>query len=95
MTAQAAKSKKKPRSNNPFVQACIAEMGGCLGKRRLGAGAAADVGDDVDDDEDDISIGDEDDIGDLDDFIVCKPGRDYRSLFAKQFKYRCSELPGA
>ena len=34
----------------------------------------------------------EDDSGysDLEDFIVCKPGRDYGALIAKEFKYKSS-----
>ena len=44
------------------------------------------MGDDVSDS--DVSY---DNGSDLDDFVVCKPGRDYRSFFAQQFKYTCSE----
>jgi len=51
-------------------------------RRRL----ADDMGDDVSDS--DVSY---DNGSDLDDFVVCKPGRDYRSFFAQQFKYTCSE----
>lgn len=80
---QASKCKKKHRSSNPFVQACLAEMGGCIQRRQ-----PADITDDDDD-----GGASSDDLSDLDDFIVCKPGRDYRALFAQQFKYRCSEQP--
>ena len=31
---------------------------------------------------------DDDDFSDLEDFVVCKEGRDYRSLFASHFRYR-------
>lgn len=41
---------------------------------------------------------DDDDFSDLDDFIVCKEGRDYRSLFASHFRYRVrftdGQVPG-
>ena len=30
---------------------------------------------------------DESGYSDLEDFIVCKPGRDYQNLIAKEFKY--------
>lgn len=43
------------------------------------------------DDRADDASSDDDSGDDLDDFIVCKPGRNYQSLFARQFKYSCAE----
>ena len=91
--AQAPKQRKRSRSSNPFVQAAMAEMamhwGNRFSKRRAGG-----TGDGGDVSGDDISGDSDDDNGDdLDDFVVCKPGRDYRTLFAQQFKYSCAEMP--
>ncbi len=50
--------------------------------------------DDINEEEEDVSDSeDDDDCDDLADFIVCKPGRDYRALFAQEFKYSCAEAP--
>lgn len=81
------------RSSNPFVQAAMAEMATHWGNKPTKKRPEADtVRDDVSGD--DVSADEDDDSGDdLDDFVVCKPGRDYRVLFAQQFKYSCAEMP--
>ena len=91
--AQAAKNRKRVRSSNPFVQAAMAEMPTHWGNKPTKKRPEADtVSDDVSGD--DVSADEDDDSGnDLDDFVVCKPGRDYRALFAQQFKYSCAEMP--
>ena len=93
---QAKKSRKETRSSNPYVLAAMAELashgGGSSLKReslpRDGRGTGADVSNEGADD--DLSS-DDDSGNDLDDFIVCKPGRNYQALFAQQFKYSCTE----
>ena len=92
---QAKKSKKETRSSNPYVLAAMAELashgGGSLKRESLprdGQGMGADVSNEGADD--DLSS-DDDSGNDLDDFIVCKPGRNYQALFAQQFKYSCTE----
>ena len=91
---QTKRKRKATRSSNPYVLAAMAELashGGCSLKReslpRDGQGAPADISDGAADD-----FSSDDDSGDdLDDFIVCKPGRNYQALFSQQFKYSCSE----
>ena len=91
---QAKKSRKATRSSNPYVLAAMAELashgGGSVRRESLprdGQGVAADVSNEgADDCSSDDESGD-----DLDDFIVCKPGRNYQALFAQQFKYSCTE----
>ncbi len=92
---QAKKGRKETRSSNPYVLAAMAELashgGGSSLKReglpRDGQGTIADVSNEGADD-----LSSDDDSGDdLDDFIVCKPGRNYQTLFAQQFKYSCTE----
>ena len=92
---QAKKSRKETRSSNPYVLAAMAELashgGGSSLKReslpRDGQGTGAGVSYEGADD-----LSSDDDSGnDLDDFIVCKPGRNYQALFAQQFKYSCTE----
>jgi hypothetical protein len=39
----------------------------------------------------DESDDDADDLSDLEDFIVCKPGRDYSRLIASEFRYTAKE----
>lgn len=91
---QAKKSRKATRSSNPYVVAAMAELashgGGSLKRESLprdGQGTAAEVGSDGADD----FSSDDDSGNDLDDFIVCKPGRNYQALFAQQFTYSCAE----
>jgi len=91
---QAKKEYKATRSSNPYVLAAMAELashGGSNLKRnslpRDRQGMPADISN-----EDPDEISSNDDSGDdLDDFIVCKPGRNYQALFARQFKYSCTE----
>ena len=95
-SVQVKKSKKATRSSNPYVLAAMAELashgGGSIKRESLprdGQGTAAGVGDEG---AADLSSDDDEESGnDLDDFIVCKPGRNYQSLFAQQFKYSCTE----
>ncbi|KAL6755218.1 hypothetical protein V8C86DRAFT_2682689 [Haematococcus lacustris] len=84
---------------NPFVSACLAEPGSRQRRaastakesgskaRGNGDGGSDDIGSDSDTDSDDWS--------DLEDFIVCQPGRDYKALIAARFKYSTGEMePG-
>ena len=81
---------KATRSSNPFVLAAMAELashgGGSQKRQRPKSGV------DVNDEGADEGSSDDDNIDDdLDGFIVCKPGRNYQALFARQFKYSCAE----
>lgn len=92
-------SDARPRGN-PFVSACLAEPGSRQRRaastakesgskaRGNGDGGSEDIGSDSDTDSDDWS--------DLEDFIVCQPGRDYKALIAARFKYSTGEIePGS
>ncbi|BDA50743.1 hypothetical protein COCOBI_16-4210 [Coccomyxa sp. Obi] len=89
--AKAARQQKRQRSSNPFVAAAMAEMAAHSFPARKRVASADDI---IEEEEDDISDSEgDDDCDDLADFIVCKPGRDYRALFAQEFKYSCAEGP--
>ncbi|CAL8465146.1 g4681 [Coccomyxa elongata] len=89
--AKAARQQKRQRSSNPFVAAAMAEMAAHSFPARKRVASADDI---IEEEEDDIiDSEDDDDCDDLADFIVCKPGRDYRALFAQEFKYSCAEAP--
>lgn len=91
MLAQAARQQKRQRSSNPFVAAAMAEMAAHSFPTRKRVTSADDI---IEEEENVISDSeDDDDCDDLADFIVCKPGRDYRALFAQEFKYSCAEGP--
>ena len=88
---QGKKEGKATQSSNPFVLAAMAELashGGGSQKRQSMPKNGADINDECADEgsSDDDNSGD-----DLDDFIVCKPGRNYQALFARQFRYSCTE----
>ena len=89
-----AKKDRIKRSSNPFVLAAMAELaahGGVSAKRASLAGSAKGLNWDNGSDGADVSSDDDDSGDDLDNFIVCKPGRNYHALFARQFKYSCTE----
>ena len=89
-----AKKERIKRSSNPFVLAAMAELaahGGASAKRASLPGSAKGPTGDHSSEGADVSSEDDDSGDDLDDFIVCKPGRNYHALFARQFKYSCTE----
>ena len=82
-------AKRRWKSRNPFVRAALAEVaahgGGGVPSSRARQARGGGEGD---------SGAEDDDLDDdLDDFVVCQPGRDYGALFAQQFKYSCREAP--
>ena len=84
------------KSNNPFVDAALAEMRRHKGHGKIWRGdkdehcPAASPTEEPPDPADPPASSDgegEDCFSDLEDFIVCKPGRDYSRLFLDEFAY--------
>ena len=84
------------KTNNPFVAAALAEMARHKGSGKYWRGdkdeycpdASPGRGNPGPADPPASSDGEEGDcFSDLEDFIVCKPGRDYSRLFSDEFAY--------
>ncbi|KAK9831489.1 hypothetical protein WJX81_001358 [Elliptochloris bilobata] len=82
------------RSGNPFVRAALAEMARRQGTRRRASYPDPNPAFDPRDGEPELDAAvassdgeEEDSFSDLDDFIVCQPGRDYGQLFSAEFAY--------
>ncbi|GAX75218.1 hypothetical protein CEUSTIGMA_g2662.t1 [Chlamydomonas eustigma] len=65
-------SSQRRQSRNPYVSACVKELDRAA----------------PDSDEEDNSAAEDSGWSDLEDFIVCKPERDYSQLFDKRFGYK-------
>ena len=66
---------RKRQQRNPFVAAALSEMA----RHHRGGRAGRQT------------VGEEDSYSDLEDFIVCMPGRDYDALLRDNFAYTCAE----